>query len=241
MPDCRVSIHAPLRGATYGTTTRQQSRGVFQSTRPCGARQRMIALQIDIAKVSIHAPLRGATVRGAAIPERLGFQSTRPCGARHITFWITMADYGFNPRAPAGRDQDDANICEGSRRFNPRAPAGRDAVAMHKANHPETVSIHAPLRGATSTAAAYAISSQFQSTRPCGARRPVDFPFLDEVEFQSTRPCGARRLRWIGIYPFACFNPRAPAGRDIVLVAGAWAFAGFNPRAPAGRDKMRIG
>jgi len=34
---------------------------LFQSTRPCGARQEMQKLGIDVRAVSIHAPVRGAT------------------------------------------------------------------------------------------------------------------------------------------------------------------------------------
>ena len=62
----KVSIHAPLRGATLADT-----QGVV------------------LYQVSIHAPLRGATISPSMtilpLPQ---FQSTRPCGARHfpVTF-----------------------------------------------------------------------------------------------------------------------------------------------------------
>ena len=77
----------------------------FQSTRPCGARHAIVFGLDPGCVVSIHAPLRGATVLLLLSP-----------------FLVLR----FNPRAPAGRDRG-INL---SRRFlggfNPRAPAGRD-------------------------------------------------------------------------------------------------------------------
>ncbi|GAK53093.1 hypothetical protein U14_04352 [Candidatus Moduliflexus flocculans] len=102
---CRVSIHAPARGATNGagvswhveqcfnpraregrdignSRSKLQIR-LFQSTRPRGARHYFFDVYYISIIVSIHAPARGATCR-----ERLQssgmrtFQSTRPRGAR---------------------------------------------------------------------------------------------------------------------------------------------------------------
>ena len=121
---------------------------LFQSTRPCGARPNNMLASIFCADVSIHAPLRGAThgielhyqsapvsihapLRGAThvfdrgVGEKL-FQSTRPCGARPRPCISISACARFNPRAPAGRDL---------------------APARWPLSQP--VSIHAPLRGAT--------------------------------------------------------------------------------------------
>ncbi len=56
---------------------------MFQSTRPCGARQPSETIQFVIASVSIHAPLRGAT----------NYSHKRIYSVKR-----------FNPRAPAGRD-----------------------------------------------------------------------------------------------------------------------------------------
>ena len=122
---CLVSIHAPARGAT-AFPTHQFRLFLFQSTRPRGARHRMILTQ-SVAFVSIHAPARGATplwqcyirqgivsihapARGAT--EVLGatltmsaFQSTRPRGARPASLHQYLgAVTCFNPRARAGRD-----------------------------------------------------------------------------------------------------------------------------------------
>ena len=56
------------------------------------------------------------------------------------------------------------------------------------------VSIHAPTWGATPSVFVMRVISQFQSTRPRGARLPCEGAHKVEVMFQSTRPRGARPL-----------------------------------------------
>ena len=77
-----VSIHAPARGATSLRLLRFEM-GMFQSTRPRGARLNRLASDTSL-DVSIHAPARGATL----VPNR--------CSARQGR---------FNPRAREGRDK----------------------------------------------------------------------------------------------------------------------------------------
>ena len=102
---------------------------------------------------------------------------------------------------------------------------------------PHVVSIHAPARGATRSAAVFIFEFLFQSTRPRGARRRSSLlrSELGEVsihapargatstsghsmrwlrKFQSTRPRGARRDPPCRSRGCACFNPRAREGRD---------------------------
>ena len=81
----------------------------------------------DIVRVSIHAPARGATI----------FTN------------IQMAEIiSFNPRAREGRDQGWAYIMTLYYCFNPRAREGRDKIEDGEIIH-NSVSIHAPARGAT--------------------------------------------------------------------------------------------
>ena len=78
----KVSIHAPVRGATGG-------KGALDALR----------------SVSIHAPVRGATAVGGAVAGAVAFQSTLPCGERQVQR-IAAADVdGFNPRSRAGSDK----------------------------------------------------------------------------------------------------------------------------------------
>ncbi len=102
-----VSIHAPLRGATGRRQRGEQILGLFQSTRPCGARPDQQRQGGHDRRVSIHAPLRGATSSGSACISMYSFQSTRPCGARRSAARSRhRTRTRFNPRAPAGRDAD---------------------------------------------------------------------------------------------------------------------------------------
>ena len=131
MPDAShiVSIHAPMWGATAMQLPGAVYRIRFQSTRPCGAR---------------HYGARPIAVKHSV------FQSTRPCGARPSGRPFHWRIYGsFNPRAHVGRDLSFA-INEGPREaFQSTRPCGAR-----------------PLSTVCATSAVV-----FQSTRPCGARR----------------------------------------------------------------------
>ena len=81
-PPCIVSIHAPARGATNGQVSRRTV-GMFQFTRPRGARPNHHRALSYSRGVSIHAPARGATM---------------PCQDRDGSRW------SFNSRAREGRD-----------------------------------------------------------------------------------------------------------------------------------------
>ena len=140
-----VSIHAPTRGATRSQPCLHGAARVSIHAPTRGATVEPIVVPYTCV-VSIHAPTRGATMATAKLTL---FQSTRPRGARPAACW------------PWPRFR---------RCFNPRAHAGRDPGAIRSA-HARPVSIHAPTRGATSTA--WRITSWrsgFQSTRPRGAR-----------------------------------------------------------------------
>ena len=76
------------------------------------------------------------------------FQSTRPRGARQGGRRKSSPRKSFNPRARAGRDQQENRRMELGAGFNPRARAGRDQQ-LAAANVLVAVSIHAPARGAT--------------------------------------------------------------------------------------------
>ncbi len=189
----------------------------------------------------------------------------------------------FNPRAPAGRDEKAVVFGISKTCFNPRAPAGRDGLAISseprhsrfQSTRPcgarpaawqcrstqSCVSIHAPLRGATS------LDSLFESERMCfNPRAPAgrDVSGLKEAytacvsihaplrgatyrtcvvgkgkkRFQSTRPCGARLELPLHPGPNACVSIHAPLrGATSILRPNDEFGLSFNPRAPAGRDK----
>ncbi len=147
-----VSIHAPVRGETFGIF-RIVGDFQFQSTRPCGARPIGPFLLPGESHVSIHAPVRGATLGfDWYMDQTVLFQSTRPCGARRRRWASSVVPGSVSIHAPVrGATVGTAFPRRTYERFNPRARAGRDVLTVLK-------------RGAIPV---------FQSTRPCGARPPT--------------------------------------------------------------------
>ena len=237
--DSSVSIHAPARGATTASTaiagfgpcfnprarTGRDSRSsalatsseLFQSTRPHGARRCQCQLDSGRWPVSIHAPARGATL--PPDPRSTGRQRFNPrartgrdglggrvhtqshvsihAPARGATARVRQAhrrSAGFNPRARTGRDGEQwAEVVGETWCFNPRARTGRDLPLL-------TAEISL---------------SQFQSTRPHGARLCSRTIRLGRFGVSIHAPArGATGLREKEKQHDTRFNPRARTGRD---------------------------
>ena len=143
-----------------------------QSTRPRGARQKIGLIKWGTYLVSIHAPARGATYK--SIKSTLTKNVSIHAPARGATRRYCLQNrvrLCFNPRARAGRDFRRALLRMYWHSFNPRARAGRDIIKkikkrldkMFQSTRPrgarpegivcktecDSVSIHAPARGAT--------------------------------------------------------------------------------------------
>ena len=222
MRDCRVSIHAPARGATY-TIVWISALKAFQSTRPRGARLRIIAHTLALSIVSIHAPARGATQRPTMqVHFGLCFNPRARVGRDlRVRMSSVKTCWRFNPRARVGRDRMPITLHERQPSFNPRARVGRD-VSLQQTDRRSV--------------------KRFQSTRPRGARHNWWYILAIRVRFQSTRPRGARlrRVKLKRQLP-ARFNPRARVGRDREYAARLLRrLARFNPRARVGRDAEQM-
>ena len=142
-----VSIHAPARGATCRLRGRAADVSVSIHAPARGAT--LTPWSSDRAGVvSIHAPARGATscARSNRTFSPL-FQSTPPRGGRPI--------HGGGLRPGAS--------------FNPRPRAGGDSISKDNMVE-QSVSIHAPARGATSPSRSDPWAKEFQSTPPRGGR-----------------------------------------------------------------------
>ena len=213
----------------------------FQSTRPHGARRQDRLAGARHGVVSIHAPARGATT--TAWREQRHWTVSIHAPARGATNALSedAAIQLVSIHAPTrGATIWAIKLLWRSKCFNPRARTGRDD------------------RGRDGAAAAVL----FQSTRPHGARpapapepappAPVSIhaPARGATgskpsktnhyrAFQSTRPHGARldvSQRWRAT---GCFNPRARTGRDRPWLRRPSLKVSFNPRARTGRDKPR--
>ena len=98
----------------------------FQSTHPHGVRRKYVVSQTDTADISIHAPTRGAT-------HSVAFSS---------------ASFHFNPRTHTGCDELQEGLTSSLLNFNPRTHTGCDKRSV-KDGRKQSISIHAPTRGAT--------------------------------------------------------------------------------------------
>jgi len=159
----------PIYAVAEACTGRKR-RDCFNPRAPAG-RDGSKLVTTYISDVSIHAPLRGATRAVAAnFSKQNTFQSTRPCGARPCRNMKHGTRYSFQSTRPCGARPE-----------------------TRKKRTDLTVSIHAPLRGAT--------SSTPPSSRCC-------------LRFNPRAPAGRDSSRDSDQFSSAGFNPRAPAGRD---------------------------
>ena len=79
--------------------------------------------------------------------------------------------------------------------------------------------------------------TEFQSTRPRGARHPyVEFEIPSEA-FQSTRPRGARLYSTLSRNAPSMFQSTRPRGARPLMASSFFLYSRrFNPRARVGRD-----
>jgi len=159
------------RGARLGILSYGANQYQFQSTRPRGARQKNTLISTLLLLVSIHAPAWGATAQRSTTSQiGLCFNPRARVGRDPVLQWFADVWGSFNPRARVGRDCGVISTKSSMSRFNPRARVGRDAQKVVK----------------------YGYISEFQSTRPRGARQIVEPIEYGATVFQSTRPRGAR-------------------------------------------------
>ena len=169
--------------------------GVFQSTRPRGARRPRPCWHTASSGFQSTRP-RGARHRQYADnAAELKFQSTRPRGARlkmisdrmrnavsihaptrgatRIGERSSMIWCCFNPRAHAGRDSRERGASK-IHLVSIHAPTRGATDGQHTITVERDVSIHAPTRGATGNGVgSVSFAGMFQSTRPRGARPQV--------------------------------------------------------------------
>ena len=118
-----------------------------------------------------------------------------------------------------------------------RAPLWGATTTNRFPRRPSAVSTHAPLWGATATSCPGALGgSQFQPTRPYGARRVGYVRAVVVVGFNPRAPMGRDRRGPTPARQPARFNSHAPMGRDTPVCAARPIPSRFNSRAPMGRD-----
>ena len=164
-----VSIHAPARGAT--THSSAVSLGTwFQSTHPHGVRRRIFrvikplngfnprtrtgcdlnSLNVRYGiHVSIHAPARGATPHLVLVHAPPDVSIHAPARGATSSLHLLSVAICFNPRTRTGCDQGSSSVVQAIQ-FQSTHPHGvRPATTWQPVDGFDTVSIHAPARGAT--------------------------------------------------------------------------------------------
>ena len=213
----RISIHAPMWGATFlfrlfktfcinfnprthvGCDHSLQPSmdwpRKFQSTHPCGVRHYKGPKLIAIKSISIHAPMWGATIPINTTFLYPAFQSTHPCGVRQSLLIDIHPPY-----------------------ISIHAPMWGATFHLRKQLRVYLISIHAPMWGATICRLPNGSTAGFQSTHPCGVRLRLKLWQIWLLIFQSTHPCGVRRDLTILVSNRSDFNPRTHVGCDMLEV-----------------------
>ncbi len=123
--------------------------------------------------------------------------------------------------------------------FNPRSHKGSDGGDCDGINS-QTISIHAPTRGATQIITVQISVTSFQSTLPQG-ERPYGYPLSRIFElFQSTLPQG-ERPKYIDLnQKNGDFNPRSHKGSDFFRYSGLLPFLIFQSTLPQGERQQYL-
>ena len=146
-----ISIHAPVKGATWYHWHGLWSSSAFQSTHPWRVRLLCEYDPTDPSSISIHAPVKGATRHVCAVFTDCRFQSTHPWRVRLLLYVLFMlVILNFNPRTREGCDPANGKAASAARRnFNPRTREGCDDSRFNRGKVSDDISIHAPVKGAT--------------------------------------------------------------------------------------------
>ena len=144
-----VSIHAPVLGATALQARSSRPTKSFNPRPRAGGDGRGDAAGRPDG-VSIHAPVLGAT-RSATCgyPPPSSFNPRPRAGGDPTGMSLQRSWFSFNPRPRAGGDPTGMSLQRSWFSFNPRPRAGGDLRTRAFFSAGRTVSIHAPVLGAT--------------------------------------------------------------------------------------------
>ena len=126
-------------------------------------------IAVDIGKrtfISIHAPAKGATrplTRPSSSARYFNPRSREGSDVQRLLSKRTQ--YHFNPRSREGSDNSSSHSCRQIKNFNPRSREGSDGDQA-VFTPVSVISIHAPVKGATSKRQNRRAAPTFQSTLP---------------------------------------------------------------------------
>ena len=172
---CRISIHAPPRGATCWTKRNDKDSPYFNS-RPSARGDTIKSACLPVMDISIHAPPRGATTKQDSKPPALHFNS-RPSARGDVrSLFSPQKNANFNSRPSARGDVRTWSNWDGTSISIHAPPRGATPSVGDTVSDAPIISIHAPPRGATSCRHATLYPSPtFQFTPLREGRHQQDF------------------------------------------------------------------
>ena len=160
-----ISIHAPAKGATRPLTRPSSSARYFNPRSREGSDvQRLLS-----KRTQYHFNPRsreGSDIRsgrGGQAVAHFNPRSREGSDAYSSAFWRVITN--FNPRSREGSDNSSSHSCRQIKNFNPRSREGSDGDQA-VFTPVSVISIHAPVKGATSKRQNRRAAPTFQSTLP---------------------------------------------------------------------------
>ncbi len=149
---CRlISIHAPVKGATQGDIKNITIDAISIHAPVKGATRCRADAPTNADMISIHAPVKGATSRSTTVSSVSNdFNPRTREGCDSIADSDRMYQKRhFNPRTREGCDKRSSSNFFGITDFNPRTREGCDMTTSFNIYCAINISIHAPVKGAT--------------------------------------------------------------------------------------------
>ena len=166
------------------------------------------------------------------------FQSTLPHGERPGLWPVGAEGALFQSTLPHGERRANCRTISPLGVFQSTLPHGERREQQQQRVERQSVSIHAPTRGATYVF--YCLLLELKSFNPrshTGSDCSQAASLPTRMQFQSTLPHGERRFGFGRRGPRRGFNPRSHTGSDGLCGPSLQAISSFNPRSHTGSDR----
>ena len=215
---------------------------MFQSTLPCGERPILLSSHNQWPWVSIHAPVRGATI--CRWMSSTGFPSFNPrsrAGSDDVTCYGESCGW-FQSTLPCGERPRRRTGPIGNRKVSIHAPVrGATTAGFLICSLRYRVSIHAPVRGATlSRIKRYQLQQSFNPRSRAGSDKKVFEIYRDEEQVSIHAPVRGATTAGNDIDEnISSFNPRSRAGSDKRIMEKVVSLVEFQSTLPCGERRLR--
>ena len=150
MPEKKISIHTPTKGATRSNDSSFLYLGISIHTPTKGATVMMELLYKAGGHFNPHSHEGSDDIRFVSVKFGNIFQSTLPRRERqHPVYFRFHILINFNPHSHEGSDLISSGDCRFGNYFNPHSHEGSDFVHLKCIFLVHSISIHTPTKGAT--------------------------------------------------------------------------------------------